>query len=195
MDVRRPLLGFVVLVIGWATPVSAHVLLEEPLRRYDDMKGGPCGRGDGEDGRTSHFARYQPGETITVRWTETIDHVGSFWVAFDDDGADQVDFDANVLHTESDPRNESGQAWQAEVILPDVDCNNCTLQLRQVMTTSENPSPNEIYFQCADLVLGDETSAPAAPGGAGCHTTSSFPTALVLLASLWGNRRSFRAGR
>ena len=43
-------------------------------------------RGGGSDGRTDHFTRYQPGETITVKFTEVVNHVGSFRIAFDDDG-------------------------------------------------------------------------------------------------------------
>ncbi len=183
---------FIFLLLMSASTASAHELLEEPLRRYDDMKGGPCGRGGDEDGRTSRFTRYQPGETITVRWSETIDHVGSWVIAFDDDGADQADFDEHILHTQADPPNASGQAWQAEVTLPDVTCSNCTLQLRQIMTTSETPSPSQIYFQCADLVLGDEESAPSEVQG--CHTTTTSPAGLVLGGvALWMRRRRVSA--
>jgi hypothetical protein len=172
------LLGLVVA----AVPVRAHNLLDEPQRRYDDMKGTPCGRGDA-DGRTDRFTRFSPGETITVRWTETIDHVGSFRVAFDDDGADAADFDENVLHTQDDPDNESGKQWSADVTLPDVRCTNCTLQVLQIMTTSDTPSPSQIYAQCADLVLGDGESAPAEVAG-GCNDTGAAhlsPVAALLL--------------
>jgi MYXO-CTERM domain-containing protein len=161
-----PLAAGVATALVVAAPVAqAHVLLDEPQRRYDDMKGPPCGRGDGQDGRTELFTRYQAGETITVRFTETVDHVGSFRVAFDEDGADAADFDANVLLSMDDPDNESGQAYEVEVQLPDVTCTNCTLQLQQVMTTSPTPSVGQIYHQCADLVLGDGDSAPAAVDG------------------------------
>jgi MYXO-CTERM domain-containing protein len=174
----------------------AHELLDAPQRRYDDMKGGPCGRGRGEDGRTSRFTRYQPGETITVRWTEVIDHVSRWVIAFDDDGADQADFDANILHTEPDPQNPSGKGWSAEVTLPDVTCTNCTLQLLQIMTTRDDPSPSDIYDQCADLVLGDGESAGAEVFG-GCQSTSASPWTLPLLglARRWRRRREAVRGR
>jgi MYXO-CTERM domain-containing protein len=192
---RTPFGLLVMLGLSIAGGVAhAHELLDEPQRRYDDMKGGPCGRGGGDDGRTSRFTRYQPGETITVRWTETIDHVGSWVVAFDEDGADQADFDANILHTEPDPQNASGQGWQAEVTLPDVTCTNCTLQLLQIMTTSENPSPSEVYFQCADLVLGEEDSAPAEVEGGGCQATTTSPVALPLLGLALLTRRRRHGG-
>jgi hypothetical protein len=177
----------VVLAACVAGPAAAHVLLDEPQRRYDDMKGPPCGRGDGTDGRTDRFTRYQPGETITVKFTETVNHVGSFRIAFDDDGADTADFDAHVLWSDSDPDNESGKQWQAEVTLPDVACTNCTLQLEQIMTTSATPSEGQIYHQCADLVLGDGDSAGAEVGG--CHGGGGDGAAGALLALLFVRRR------
>lgn len=164
------------------------MLLDEPQRRYDDMKGPPCGRGDGTDGRTERFTRYAPGEAITVRFTETIDHTGSFRIAFDDDGADADDFDATVLWQDEDPENESGKQWQADITLPDVECTNCTLQLQQIMTTSSTPSVGQIYHQCADLVLGDGDSAGAEVGS--CNG-SGVDVATPALAALlpWFRRR------
>ncbi len=169
------------LLVG-ASGASAHVLLEEPSRRSDEMKQGPCGRAGDEDGRTERFTRVAPGQTITVSWTETIDHVGSFVVGFDDDGADQADFDATILHQEADPPNPSGQRWQAEVTLPEVVCTNCTLQLLQIMTTDDTPAPSQIYYQCADLVVGDGESAPAEVSAGGCQATTTSPLLMPLLA-------------
>lgn len=181
---RSPLRTVVVLLAALlALPTAAHTLLDEPSRRYDDMKGAVCGKGGGADARTSNFTRYAPGETITVRWTETINHVGTYRIAFDDDGADRGDFDANVLATIEDPSNDSGDTFDTEVTLPDVECTNCTLQLIQVMGQTGNDS--NTYFQCADLVLGDGESAP--PGG--CATSTSAPAALSVLLLLLARRR------
>src|SRR5262245_6609646 len=80
------------LVAEWA---SAHVRLVDPLPRYPapsredgtDLKDGPCGRAG--DTRTTDETRIQtftPGQTITVKFSETIDHGGHFRIAFDDDG-------------------------------------------------------------------------------------------------------------
>jgi hypothetical protein len=181
----RSLFTLVVVSLGsWAaSPAAAHVLLDEPSRRYDDMKGAVCGKGGAGDARTSNFTRYAPGETITVRWTETINHVGSYRIAFDDDGADRGDFDANVLATIEDPSNDSGDTFDTEVTLPDVECTNCTLQLIQVMGQTGNDG--NTYFQCADLVLGDGDGAP--PGG--CATSTSAPAALSVLLLLARRRR------
>ena len=180
-------LPVVVVTLTLASNALAHVLLEEPRRRYDDMKGAVCGKGGVSDGRTSNFHRFEPGATIAMAWTETIDHTGSWRVAFDDDGADRDDFDNNVLHEEFDPENESNLRWEAEVTLPDVECTNCTLQLIQVMTTGEG-NDNNTYFQCADLVLGEGESAAG-----GCASSSSSPSAVSLIAllglALWQRRR------
>jgi uncharacterized protein (TIGR03382 family) len=166
------------------------VQLDAPQRRYDDMKGGACGRGEGVDGRTSRFSRFAPGETITVRWTETIDHTGSFVVSFDEDGADEADFAADILYEEADPSGTGGEQREAQVTLPDVECTNCTLRLVQIMSTSENPSPSSIYYQCADIVLGDGDSAGAEVGGCAAAAPASMaPLALALLALLALGRR------
>ncbi len=166
-----------------ATASSAHVLLDEPARRYDDMKGAVCGKGGGDDGRTGHFTRYQPGDTIDVKFTETVDHVGSFRFAFDDDGGDRDDFDGNVLDVIDDPSNESGKQRTGKLTLPDVECTNCTLQLIQIMTTG-TPTDENTYFQCADIVLGDGESAGAEVGGcaqAGTPSSALMSVALLLL--------------
>ena len=172
-----------------SSSVLAHVRLDFPQRRYDDMKAGSCGRGLGVDGRTDRFSRFEPGETITMEWTETIDHEGSWVVAFDDDGADEADFEANVLHREADPRNESGLAWSAEVTLPDVECTNCTLRVLQIMTTSPNPAPGDLYFQCADVVLGDGESAPAQVGGCSQGSPAELSGVALVLGLLATRRR------
>ena len=38
--------------------------------------------------RGTNVTTFQPGETITVTWTETVDHPGHYRIAFDDDGTD-----------------------------------------------------------------------------------------------------------
>lgn len=181
------------LALLLSSPLSAHVLLDDPARRYDDMKGAPCGKGGGEDGRTEHVTALAAGARIEVRWTETINHVGSFRIAFDEDGADAADFDAHVLHAETDPDNPSGQSWATEVTLPDVSCGNCTLQLLQIMTTDPNPSESETYFQCADLVLGDAQSAP--PEVTGCHSAGGAPALWLALLGLAARPRRPFSGR
>ncbi len=57
--------------------------------------------------------------------------------------------------------------YSMQVTLPDVECDNCTLQLIQVMSDKPPWGPgggNDIYYQCADLVLSRDAPAEPAPG-------------------------------
>jgi hypothetical protein len=103
-----------------------------------------------------------PGQTITVRWRETINHPAHYRIAFDDDGSDDFsypsgpsDFTNNgtVLLDNIDDAN--GGDYSAEVTLPDITCENCTLQLIQVMYDKQGNGwgNDDLYFQCADLAL------------------------------------------
>jgi Lytic polysaccharide mono-oxygenase, cellulose-degrading len=190
-----PALVVATVLAATGTPASAHVQLDEPMRRYDDMKEGPCGRGGAADGRTDRVSAFDPGDTLTVTWTETIDHTGSFRIAFDEDGDDDDDFESEILYDGEDPQNENNKVWSAEVTLPDVECGNCTLQLIQVMTTGE-PQDGDLYFQCADLVVGDVPSAPPEVTTGGCAGCSSTPGEALAgaLALVLFNRRRARCG-
>lgn len=144
-----------------ATTAHAHIQLDEPSPRYLDQKGAPCGKGDGHDARTANVHTFRPGETIGFSWTETIDHAGYFRISFDADGADATDFDdpANfLLSSMTDPAGTNGQVWTATVTLPDVVCDNCTLQLIQDMGGTD-------YYQCVDVVLREDDGGVFGDGG------------------------------
>jgi len=167
----------------------AHIELQEPLNRYSDIKSGdnkscPCGSGttnrsckkpeelsdpDRSEDRITTFA---PGDTITVRFDEYVGHSGRYRIAFDPDGADLDHFNQNILLDEPDPGGNvgnmgDGSMWEFDVTLPNMTCDNCTLQLIQVMDgNTVDPVLNPVdrggtYFQCADIVLAE--GAP--PGG------------------------------
>ncbi len=170
---RSPLILFLL-----ALPAAAHIELEAPAPRYtntpdEQNKSCPCGAGNGNqtctNATTSDANRnvdavttFGAGETVTVTWLETIGHDGRFRVAFDDDGADLDDFNANILSDIADPAgnvgNVAGNRWAVEVTLPDQPCTNCTLQLLQVMNGNTvddvaDPTGAATYFQCADIVI------------------------------------------
>jgi hypothetical protein len=177
--------GFALL----SSTASAHIELQAPLNRYSDIKAGdnkscPCGSGttnrsckkpeelsdpDRSPDRETTFA---PGDTITVRFDEYVGHSGRYRIAFDPDGADLDHFNQNILLDEPDPSGNvgnmgQGSMWQFQVTLPNMTCDNCTLQLIQVMDgNTVDPVLNPVdrggtYFQCADIVLAE--GAP--PGG------------------------------
>jgi hypothetical protein len=88
-----------------------------------------------------------------------------------------------------------GQMYSWDVKMPDVGCDNCTLQIIQVMEDTvhgaynpvkgdpnDNPYTADIYFQCIDLVLQKPDSGSDAPpatkpaskddSSSGCSVTS-----------------------
>lgn len=148
-------------------PVAhAHIDLTSHQSRHgrDLIKQGPCGMRGGE--RSENVYTYAPGETIMLEWDEFIPHPGYFRISFDSDGhddfedpADYFDYFTNEavlldgLHQHE--RSAPGTIWQQEVTLPDIECDNCTLQVVQMMT--DKPpyvvGTNDLYYNCIDLVL------------------------------------------
>jgi uncharacterized protein (TIGR03382 family) len=182
-SLHLPLAIGLVGVVGLLAPAaSAHVQLRAPLQRETDQKNGPCGLADSTRGED--VCEFQPGATITVEWDETVEHPGHFRVSFDDDGdddlvdpADYDDYYASkaVLVDEIADRDvdvDGNPRYSMQVKLPDIECDNCTLQLIQVMSDKPPWGPeggNDIYYQCADLVLSPD--APADPAR-GCGAAS-----------------------
>lgn len=201
------------ILLGTATPVAAHIELDAPAPRSNDgqNKWCPCGSGgdgsrdnagcaisDSDPERGPSSGTFAPGATVTLRWRETVGHTGRFRVSFDDNGADQADFDANILADIADPaggdgNTGTGNQWSVDVTLPDRACSSCTLQLVQVMNGNPNDEVPSLfgtstYYQCVDIEIaeGGATSGsgtPAADKG-GCAATPGalVPGALLLLA-------------
>jgi hypothetical protein len=160
----------------FAPTASAHIKLIDPPARYAvadgsdvGIKSCPCGLGgsnrvcnvaqDGSDpDRSARVTRYEAGSTVTLRFEEFVNHSGRFRVAFDPDGADVADFNANILADMPDPANASGMIWEIPVTLPDMTCTNCTIQLVQAMEVPmdvaiADPSPISSYYNCVDVEL------------------------------------------
>lgn len=173
------LLGLTALAL--VGPAVAHLDLEYPPSRYGDavLKEGPCGRAGG--GRSATVTELASGSQVRVVWNEYVDHPGHFRIAFDADGDD--DFvdpvclsgcatrapeialygDPSVLLDGIADTPEGGEG-SAVVTLPDVECERCTLQVIQVMYDKPpfvTPG-NDIYYQCADLLLRRPPPAPCA---------------------------------
>ena len=207
---RRTLSVAVVLVgLQVATAAHAHIQLTFPLQRYTDQKAGPCGRAL-NDGRGETVNVFAPGQTITVTWDETVNHPGHFRISFDDDGQD----DFYVPPTENTCDNglpvladciadlPGGGSGSFDITLPDIECENCTLQMIQVMTDKPPYGDgNDIYYQCADLALragGGPDGGPGTPDagvapdggqdpdpvddGCVCRTSGPPPPATLFLA-------------
>ena len=163
------------LGIALVAGASAHIELTTPPARYTDIiKNRPCGRT--EDVRSNNPIVLLSGATIEVVWTEYVRHPSHYRIAFDADGQDFVDPASQYSFYDS-PSDDPGSVVllddigdlggtgerSAQVTLPDIECDNCTLQLIQVMY-DKNPEvfgDNDLYYQCADLVL--ESDAVADP--------------------------------
>ncbi|HLV21087.1 MAG TPA: SCE4755 family polysaccharide monooxygenase-like protein, partial [Polyangiaceae bacterium] len=182
------------LTFGAATS-SAHLDLTAPPPRLSgtaggfQLKSGPCGQS--ANGRTDQVTVFEPGATITVEWTEYLDHPSYYRIAFDVDGDDDFPIRQNmddVVRQGDDPEAENPvggvvlayvyeepnlETYSAQVTLPDVECETCTLQVIQFMYDKlGNNMDDEYYFQCADIALrrsggGGDAGAAGAPAGSG----------------------------
>jgi hypothetical protein len=181
----------------------AHLGLDAPVSRYGPkvLKTGPCGVDGG--GRTGKITYYEPGETIEVLWNEYVDHPGHYRIAFDDDGVDDFVDPATMMELYSndtvllDGIPDEGREqpdYMATVTLPNIECDNCTLQVIQMMYDKPpyTTPGNDIYYQCADLVLREGGAPPdagistgASPdGSSGCSVASARSGGLGMMALL-----------
>jgi hypothetical protein len=130
---------------------SAHASLADPLTRFDPPAnpGGikeaaaPCGAA--KPATAAHT--YMPGQTITVKIHEVIDHPGHYELYWSN--ANDAAFTAITGMTNIP--NPTGLAdTTVQLTLPNTPMDNATLQMRMVMTNT-NPPTN--YYSCADIKL------------------------------------------
>lgn len=163
--------------------VHAHVRLDAPPPRHPEtgLKQGPCGKG-ANDPRTTRpelITTFTAGETITVRFTETIDHDPAHYrIALsyggDQDFVDPTDFEdigpeelPILLDGIPDAEGGNNQAYNITVTLPDISCEICTLQVMQVMKESFRTSlEGALYYTCADIVIEPKENGTGGTTGA-----------------------------
>src|SRR5664279_2081580 len=164
-----------------ASGAWAHISLDAPPSRYFDpstqvslqdsahLKNAPCGAvGSTRATDPALITTFQPGQTITVHWHETVAHPGFFRIAFSADG---TTFPAASVtpQTVAPPllvdgiAKISGQtSYTYDVTLPNVTCDQCAIQVLQFMSDHYAAMDNSyFYYQCADLILA------ASEGGSG----------------------------
>lgn len=179
------------VVIALAGTTHAHIQLRSPAARTTAQKAGPCGAAGSQRGGT--VTVFQPGETITVEWDETVDHPGHFRLAFDDDGDDAfinpMRSTDNFSFTLMEPiADKAGGHYTQQITLPATSCTNCTLQLMQIMQTTE--PYNSFYWQCADIQIGGDAPPPDDGGdGGGCSSGRGVGVLGVLAIGLFSRRR------
>lgn len=180
MKAVRSCLFLIVLLAGVVTARNAQAhfqLLYPPTWTMesalgDPQKTAPCG---GEGGTpTGAVTTFQAGQTITVKWVDTVYHAGHFRIAFATDRSQFADpmvtLDSNMTSTDAvvenppvppvlldnlfprtDLNGSPGTMFQQDVTLPNMACTKCTLQVIQFML-GHGP-PNYIYHHCADINL------------------------------------------
>jgi MYXO-CTERM domain-containing protein len=165
----------------------------------DQLKQGPCGQTP--NGRTDIVSVFAPGETITVSWAEYIDHPGYYRIAFDVDGDDDFPLrpnesvsqngdDPTIINPVSDASQDldsyildyflddvaatpgSEEEYSTTVTLPNIECENCTLQVIQFMYGRQAP----YYFQCADLALRADAATADSTVSTGTMSTGTSST-------------------
>lgn len=176
--------GVAMLTLGTADTAYAHVCMVNPLSRVgpecsarSPQKVGPCGIAQ----RGEYVTEFLPGETIVVELNETIDHPSHYRISFNPEGDDFVDpvsiddRDGTHPYVLLDGIEDAEEARQSvQVTLPNVECDECTLQLIQVMYDKQgngfggrdgsgDDDNDDIYYSCADLVLTGEPVAAASP--------------------------------
>lgn len=219
------------LAAAWPLTASAHIHLTAPLARTDselgDQKEQHCGVANQQ--RTTRVTTFKPGETITVTWLETVNHPGHYRIAFQPNGSVFSIPKAGAGGGFPDTNEEGPDAATGSIVLkdmipdgtlttqvtlPNMECDNCTLQFIQVMTDKApytiDAASDDIYFNCADITLsngapaqpdagpgagpdaGGSTNSPSDTSG-GCATTGGAGLGLgIALLGLVGLRRRRR---
>jgi len=192
--------GIGILAFGTADSAEAHVCLVYPMSRVgpecgarSPQKIGPCGIA----GRSEHVTVFRPGETITVELHETINHPSHYRIAFNADGDDFPDpvsiedrgGHPSILLDGIEDLDDARQ-W-VEVTLPDVECDNCTLQLIQVMYDKQGngfggasggaDDNDDLYYACADIVLEGPSVTADAGEAEGADSRRQLPASLPLI--------------
>lgn len=158
-----------------------------PRSDISSNKTGPCG-----DQRTDNPAVFQAGETIEVEFESVIYHQGEFRIAFSE--KDDQGFDENVLA--DNITDYQDQKWRKELItLPNIACDDCTLQLIQTM-----PDSGGLYYSCADIKLVEAIVEPdpdpvdpdpvePEPTTGGSGGSASFYLCLLFSLCIFSRRR------
>ena len=165
-------------------PTAAHFILNAPMSwMSQDVVGGPqkqspCGDESGGT-PTGAVTNFQPGEVITVRWTEIVPHDGWFRLALSyNNRADLIDppYELNDAGNSVDagiemppvapvlvdglfPHTAAGitvpKGYSYDLTLPTTPCDRCTLQVIQIMLNHPNNQPyGYTYHHCADISIG-----------------------------------------
>ncbi len=216
-----PALAALAALVAVPSLAAAHISLTNPTPRTTaSIKTRPCGAANSVRGAVPAGNVFAPGATVDVRWTETVGHPGHFRISFDLDGQDftipltynDATQSINVLKDSIPSRATTGAMYTQTITLPNQACENCTLQLIQMMTDkppyTTDALSDDIYFQCADIALRATGGIDAGPdaatrpdaasgpdggngatdltGGCGCRTSQSQHADIAMIVVVLG---------
>ncbi|MCB0420368.1 MAG: lytic polysaccharide monooxygenase [Bdellovibrionales bacterium] len=104
--------------------------------------GAPCGTR-----KYNTRTKLKAGQTLTIEWEETIDHPGHYEIWFSEANDENWILLKQIADDQSG-RDTTPHFFSNTIIVPNVTCTQCTLQIRQLMT---DKSPPSLYFSCADI--------------------------------------------
>lgn len=174
-------------VFSWVAPCNAHINLESPPPRGGDgQKEDPCG-GAAPGERTEVTG----GMPLKVTWSDGVPHPGWYVISldptgddFDGDGDGTGDFPPQSVDTAGMYKNGDGSLvlmdnidpvdyggnrtpgeHMAEIMIPNEPCDDCTLQLIEVMddmahAPSAQNAHGHVYFRCADIKIVAGSGGP-----------------------------------
>jgi hypothetical protein len=141
-------------------PTYAHIKMISPLPRLDvdNLKQGPgvvnpCGN----QPRGTNPYVYEPNQIVPIVFQETINHPGRFIVQFSMANDTGFALPENELTRLEDTMAGGMRTLQAR--MPNVECNQCTLRVIQVM----DDQPGELYVHCIDINLRAAAAPPPPP--------------------------------
>jgi len=170
------------LALSTSTSAWAHIALSSPAARYaqEAQKEGPCGMAGNPPG-TNPPTELEVGDPLVVMWDEFVDHGGHFRISISNTGDDAFlnptafdDFYNSPTVILDEIMDDGQELHQAEIVVPDIECNPCSLQLIQVMYGGEF-GEGSLYYQCADIVINgasaETTAGEASTGGPSDEST------------------------
>lgn len=166
-------LGTSVAFTLMAALASAHIDMTSPQpRSHSALKEAPCGPPGNT--RSANPTWFTPGEEVTIHWDETIDHPSHYRIMLDMDGSDFSDpssftdtcdntVDSDPICVVDDLPDSNGGSHEYKFNLPMTECDNCSIQLIQVMTDKPPYGDgNDIYHACADIVISSSPNPTTA---------------------------------
>jgi hypothetical protein len=144
---------FIIVLISllFSMKVFSHARIKSdaltpPRNNNPGLKTGPCGG----IARTNTPKVLSGGDTIELKWEETIQHPGRYEFSISL-ANDQSFIQLLIVPDVQDNTNDLPHQYSALLTVPNINCTDCTLQMIQVMT--ENPANPRNYYSCADIQI------------------------------------------